>query len=171
MSTEDGLPSVCPVCGAYSLAPEAQQSALLAVCDVLVIKALEKMGNYIVRADRARFRQIAQKPVYLAHTIWAPTDDIVSKATRGAWDVVPALLDVHGCCDVTSVQVTGMLNAYVHDLAITGTEHTLRELMYRFETQLGLPVYDRSLATVAPWPPAYRPEPEAFETTTQARRA
>jgi hypothetical protein len=169
MSAEDGLPSPCPVCGAYSLAPDGQQSALLAVCDVLVIKALEKMGNYIVRADRSRFRVIAQKPVHLAHTIWQPTDDIVSRATRGAWDVVPALLDMHGCCDVTSVQVTGMLNAYVHDLAITGTPHTLRELMYRFETQLGLPVFYRTL-TATGWSTSGWPHDESELTVEAVRR-
>jgi hypothetical protein len=47
------LPSECPVCGAYSLAPESSVSTVLAVCDVLVIKALEKMGNYILGHENA----------------------------------------------------------------------------------------------------------------------
>lgn len=143
MSYPDSIPSVCPVCGAISLAPETSRSTLLAVCDVLVLKALEKMGNYIVRAERSRHRVFGTRPAYLAHTLWAPTDEIVTKALKGAWDVVPALLDIHGCCGVTSRQVTVMLDEYVHDLAITGTEHTSDDLMYRFETRLGLPVFDR----------------------------
>lgn len=143
-STPKSIPSVCPVCGAYSLAPEGEMSALLAVCDVLVLKALEKMGNYIVRAERSRFRALGTKPAYLAHTMWPVEDATVDKALKGAWTVVPALLDVHGCCDVTSIQVTTMLDAYVHDLAVTGTAHSLvgeGGLMYRFQSQLGLPVY------------------------------
>jgi hypothetical protein len=137
------IPAACPVCGARSLAPEGASSALVAVCDVLVLKALEKVGNWIIRADRSRHRAFGTRPVYIAHTMWPPTDDIVTRALRGAWDVVPALLDGHGCCDVTSVQVTSMLDSYVHDLVITGTAHDLHELAYRFEAQLGLPVYLR----------------------------
>lgn len=142
--TPSTLPSVCPVCGAYSLAPEGEMSALLAVCDVLVLKALEKMGNYIVRAERSRYRALGTRPAFLAHTLWPVPDETVDKALKGAWDVVPALLDVHGCCDITSVQVTSMLDQYVHDLAVTGTPHSLQGeggLMYRFKSQLGLPVY------------------------------
>ena len=135
------LPTVCPICGAYSLAPEGQRSTLLAVCDVLVLKALEKLGNYLVRAERSRFRTLGTRPTTLAHTLWPASDHLVNKALKGAWDVVPALLEVHGCCGVTSLQVSRMLDEYVHDLAVTGTEHDLAELIYRFESRLGLPIY------------------------------
>lgn len=137
------VPSRCPVCGAHSLAPEGEMSALLAVCDVLVLKALEKLGNYLVRAERPRHRQLGTRPSYVAHTLWRPDDALIDKALRGAWEVVPALMDVHGCCDVTSVQVVDMLDSYVHDLGITGTPHLLEELQYRFVSRLGLPVYWR----------------------------
>lgn len=134
----------CPVCGAYSLTHDDQASALLTVCDVLVIKALEALGKWIVRADRSRFKVLGVRPYYLAHTIWPAEEEMVFKALRGAWDVVPAMLSVHGGgCDVTSLSVTEMLDSYVHDLAITGTAHSLLELHYRFETRLGLPVYLR----------------------------
>lgn len=141
---QPSLPSECPVCGAYSLAPEANVSILLAVCDVLVIKALERTGNYILRADRSRHWQMekAGKPHYLAHTMWQPSDGVVTKALRGAWDVVPMLLDTHGgCCEYEAGQVTSLLDGYVHDLVITGTAHDLDELAYRMKAQLGLPVY------------------------------
>lgn len=135
------IPTRCPVCGAYSLAPDVETSALLAVCDVLTVKALEKLGNYIIRASRERFRLIGTRPLHTAHTLWRASDDMTSKALKGAWDVVPVLLDVHGCCDVTSVQVVEMLDQYVHDLAITGVPHTLADLEYRFTSRLGLPVF------------------------------
>jgi len=138
------IPSECPVCGAYSLAPDANVSALLAVADVLVVKALEKLGNYIVRAERARFNAITalDKPHALAHTIWRPTDPMVDKALRGAWDVVPALLERHGgCCDYDSSTVIEALDQYVHDIAILGQPHDIDELAYRLDARAGVPVY------------------------------
>ncbi len=143
MSAAQSIPGPCPVCGGVTIAPSTQRSTLLAVCDVLVLKALEKLGNYLVRAERSRFRELGTKSPTLGHTLWRPTDALVAKALKGAWDVVPALLDVHGCCDITAVQVSAMLDDYVHDLAITGTPHRLPELQYRFESRLGLPVFDR----------------------------
>jgi hypothetical protein len=142
------LPSACPVCGAYSLLPDSDVSVLVAVTDVLTLKALEKLGSFIVRAERSRFQQLGQRPKHVAHTIWRADDATVDKALRGAWDVVPAILDVHGCCDVTSLQVTEMLDEYVHDLAVTGTAHSLDELEYRFVSRLGFPVFDRRPTTL-----------------------
>lgn len=130
--------ATCPCCGARSLLPGDRTLALLAVCDVLVVKALETMGKWIVRQERSRHRALGSQPMHTAHTIWQPDDTIVSKALRSAWDVVPPLLDSHGCCDLTSRQLTSMLDEYVHDLVITGTRHSLDELEYRFDSRLGL---------------------------------
>jgi len=132
--------SACLVCGADSVPDQDLASSLLAVCDVLVFKALETMGKWIVRADRSRFAALGQRPFYLAHTLWQPDDAICSRALKGAWDVVPAMLDQHGCCGVTSLAVIGMLDGYVHDLVITGTPHSIDHLYYRFEVHLQLPV-------------------------------
>lgn len=118
---------------------------LLAVCDVLVIKALEAMGKFLVRTDRGRYTHMIASdiPMHLAHTIWTASDEIVSKATRGAWDVVPLILDTHGgCCEYDPTQVTNLLDGYVHDLVITGTPHDLDELEYRLRRRLNLPVYN-----------------------------
>jgi hypothetical protein len=137
--SETALLPRCPVCGASSLTPEREMGSLLAVCDVLVVKALEQVGRRIVRDERSRFRTLGTRPWHVVHTIWSPADGEVTKILKGAWDVVPAMLDAHGCCGVTSVQVTAMLDDYVHDLVITGTFHTLTELNYRFDSRLGLP--------------------------------
>lgn len=130
----------CPCCGAYSGATLATASPLLAVCDVLVIRALEVAGKRIVRAERSRFRTLGTRPWHVAHTIWRPDEQAVHKSLDHAWDVVPALLDVHGCCNVTVRQVTQCLDCYAEDLLITGTAHSLEELRYRFETVLGIPM-------------------------------
>lgn len=130
----------CPCCGAYSLQFESQTSALFAVCDVLVIHALEKVGKWVVRADRARFSAMRGRPFYLAHTIWLPDRRAIEKSLNGAWDVVPAMLNVHGCCGISSESVTRMLDEYVQDLLITGTGHRVQELVYRFQSRLGVPV-------------------------------
>jgi hypothetical protein len=123
----------------------ADRSTLLAVCDVLVVKALESMGKWLLRVGgRSRMGEFAASglPLHKVHTRWQDNDDIVSRALRGAWDVVPAMLDDHGCCGVTSREVTAMLDDYVHDLVVSGTEHSVAELRYRFETRLGLVAYD-----------------------------
>lgn len=117
---------------------------MLAVCDVLAVGALRTVGKYLVRAERSRYRAMGTRPWHVAHTLFppAPADEgVVDKALRDAWDVVPALLAVHGTCEVTPVQVTAVLDSYVHDLVVTGTEHDLGELAYRLQSRLGLPVY------------------------------
>jgi hypothetical protein len=135
------VPTKCPCCGAYSLAPDEETVTLVAVCDVLVVKALERVGQFLLRGpDRTRYRQAEGHPTYTIHTLWQASDALTDRALRGAWDVVPALLDLHGCCGVTGVQVARVLNDYVHDLVLTGTPHTLGELEYRFVSRLGLPV-------------------------------
>lgn len=115
-------------------------SALLAVCNVLVISALKTLGKRIVRADRHRFSCKGNRPWHTCHTVWPPDDVMVSKALHEAWDVVPALLAAHGVCDVMPRQITALLDGYVHDLAVTGTLHTLPRLVERLRGA-DLPVY------------------------------
>lgn len=145
MTMSDAIPAdapgLCPVCGARALLPEGSSSALLAVCDVLVVKALEVLGKRIVREERQRFARFAGRPWHTAHTVWQAPRALTAKSLERAWDVVPALLDTHGCCGVTSRQVSQMLDDYVHDLVLTGTAHSIDDLAYRFEAKLGLPVY------------------------------
>lgn len=108
---------------------EVDATALVAVVDVLVVKALEAVGKRVVRADRARFNAIKGRPFHEAHVLW-PTDIVtVSKATKGAWDVVPALLDNHGCPGVESGRVVTLLDAYVTQVATHGVPHRLERLV------------------------------------------
>ncbi len=135
-------PAACPVCGAWSLTHEGQSSALLAVCDVLVLKALDRVGSWLVRRGRGRYQILAGRPLYLAHTLWPAEDEVTSRALmNGAWDVVPALLDGHGWEHATSTQIVTMLDDYVHDLVLCGEPHNMADLAYRFTSRLGLPVY------------------------------
>lgn len=141
MIGNDRVPSACPCCGAYSLLPDSDTTILLAVSDVLCVKALERVGQFLIRGERSRYHASLGHPLHTIHTMWQATDDITARALRGAWDVVPALLDVHGCCEVSSLQVTQVLDDYVHDLVLTGTPHSLDGeggLTYRFVTRLGL---------------------------------
>lgn len=108
---------------------DVDATALVAVVDVLVVKALESVGKRIVRADRARFNALKGRPFHEAHVLW-PTDIItVGKATKGAWDVVPALLDNHGCPGVESGRVVTLLDAYVSQVATHGAPHRLDRLV------------------------------------------
>jgi hypothetical protein len=136
-----GIPSPCPCCGAYSLAPDVQTVTLVAVADVLVVKALERVGSFLLRGQRSRFMQARDTPLHMVHTIWNAPDDLTSKALRGAWDVVPALVNNHGCCGVPASDIVRTLDGYVHDLVLTGTPHTLDGidgLTCRLESHLGL---------------------------------
>lgn len=135
------IPSQCPCCGAFSLTQDEATAAILGVADVLTYKALESMGKWIVRAERSRFRTLGTRPWHEAHTIWQPDERTVFKALKNAWDVIPPLLEVHGCCEVTPRQMTTMLDEYVHDLSITGTPHRIDELMYRMRDRLDMPVW------------------------------
>ena len=132
----------CACCGTYAAATfqPAQPPALLAVCDVLVIWALESVGKIIVRNERSRYRALGTRPWHQAHTLWKPTAIEVDKGLKDSWDIIPAMLDVHGCCGVTSNQVKSMIDKYVRDLLITGTAHNVNELRYRFEAFLGVPI-------------------------------
>jgi len=135
-------PVACPVCGAWSLTQDGQSSALLAVADVLVLKALERVGSWLVRRGRGRYQSLHGRPLYLAHTLWPAEDEVTAHVlVKGAWDVVPALLDGHGWEHASSEQITAMLDDYVHDLVLTGAEHNMADLAYRFQTRLNLPVY------------------------------
>lgn len=134
------IPSPCPACGAYSLAPVAEATTLLAVCDVLVVKVLEVLGRRIVRSPRSRFQEIEATgvPWHRAHMLWMPDDELVELVLRGAWDVVPALLTAHGSCGLPPEAVARELDSYVHDLAVSGTPHTFEQLAERLEHRLGL---------------------------------
>lgn len=144
-----GIPSPCPCCGAYSLAPDTNTTILVAVADVLTVKALERVGAFLIRGSRARYDAAKGIPLHLVHTHWPAPDVLTERALRGAWDVVPALLDSHGCCDVASADVIATLDDYVHDLVITGTPHSVHGeggLEYRFVSRLGLSLPDHEPA-------------------------
>lgn len=145
-TSETETVSPCPCCGNYSSASLAlaQPPALLAVTDVLVVKALEKVGKMLARngGNRHRVKVATTVPWHLIHTVVQPTARDVDKGLHGAWDVIPAMLANHGCCNVTSRQVEQMVDSYTRDLLITGTAHTLPELRYRFERFLGVPLPD-----------------------------
>jgi hypothetical protein len=137
---------------ADKMASDPTAEVLLAVCDVLVMKSLEKLGNYLVRSNRSRYNELAQsgKPAYAAHALWPANDELVSKALKNAWDVVPYVIDVYGrtvtstgqsAVIVLPADVIYVLDRYVHDLAITGHEHDLVELAYRMRTYLKLKVW------------------------------
>lgn len=124
----------CPCCAA-PLEPMSR-ATVLAVCDVLVLKALEALGKRIVRAERARFEMRGLTPWHEVHTLWRVKEPIVEKVLRGAWDAVPPLLAAHDGGALDADEVLAMLDEYIRDLAITGTKHSLPELAYRFETRV-----------------------------------
>lgn len=143
MTVAHDTPGPCPVCGGLTVAPAVQRSTLLAVSNVLVLKALDKLGNYLIRRGErslySRFGSIPRSEVYL-HV--RPTTVQVDRALQGAWDVIPAQLADFGCSGVTARQVQAMLTDYIHHLADAGLRHDVDLLRRCFVDQLGLPIYD-----------------------------
>lgn len=135
------VPASCPLCGGYSIAPPDHTAALLAVSDVLVLKALEAVGKWIVRAERPRARQLTALglPKHAAHTVWSCEQAMVDKALRGAWDVVPAMLDSHEWA-VPASKITALLDAYVSELVRKQCPHDLAELRMRLTDLVGVDV-------------------------------
>ena len=138
------LPTECPVCGAASIAPSSRRSTLLAVCDALVIKTLEKLGKSTARQHRPLYRLhtergVAWPELYLhaAEVTPAATD----LALEGAWDVAASLLDAHGLTEVDAPTLERFLSQYVHDLTRYRLRHTAEALADRFEQVLGLRMY------------------------------
>lgn len=112
------------------------------MCDVLVIKALEKLGKYLVRKDGSRYRERQRIEWHEAHLIWQPTPAVVDRVLSDAWEVVPALVDTYGVSETTSEDVIAMLSAYARGLAISGRPHTSEQLQQQFADVLGIPVFD-----------------------------
>lgn len=116
---------------------ESCPDVLVAVADTLVIKALETMGKRLVRVERSRYRIIGDAPFHLAHTMWQVDDVEVTRSLRGAWDIVPLLIERHcQACGFPAEDVIRVLDDYVHDLVITGTPHHTEELEFRFSSRL-----------------------------------
>ena len=102
----------------YDTAP----APLLAACDALVLKALESVGKRLVRSDRARYRVLGTRPFHEAHCLWPAPPDVVSKALRSAWDVVPSLSshtdDIPNLTSVLDMYVKVVVNSQKpHDSA------------------------------------------------------
>lgn len=136
------IPTTCPACGAYSLTAADETSRLLLVCDVLVVKALERVGNRVLRSQRSRFCELGRRglPVHEAHTLW-PTDQVMTtKALAVAWDVIGALLSSHDAMvvGVDPAAVTSAVDRYVRALVASGRRHEVGALAAALSDSLGL---------------------------------
>lgn len=121
----------CIHCGSAPVA------AILAVSDVLVVRALETVGKRIVRADRKRFHLMGDRPWHEAHMIWRPDDVMVDKAMKGAWDVLPAMLQNHdGSGAITAMQLQDIVDSYVRILLYTQRPHRLSDLRLKIESSM-----------------------------------
>ena len=109
-----------PAPPAWSYGP----APLVTACDVLVLKALESVGKRLVRSDRARYRVLGTRPFHEAHCLWEAPDDLVSKALRSAWDVVPSL-----CMHVPDIpNLTSVLDMYVKAVIQAQKPHDVNDL-------------------------------------------
>jgi hypothetical protein len=127
----------CPCC--HTVIP-VSYDPLVAACDVLVLRALERIGNHIIRVERSRFARLQGRPRYDAHVLWQADTALVDKGLDGAWDAVSLVVAEHGCCGATPDEVVAVLDRYVRDLVLTMTGHSTEELRYRFGAFIGADV-------------------------------
>lgn len=145
-----GEPAVCGCCGRPTSA-----EPLLAACDVLAFRALERVGKLILRASdvgrgvddgralrasegRFRFRRMQRDGFawHEAHTVWRPDDATIERGLDGVWDLTPLVVDAHGCCGLSADDLAHLLHRYVVDLLVTQTGHDVDELRYRLAAYL-----------------------------------
>lgn len=101
---------------------------MLAVCDVLVLRALEMIGKRLSRAQRSRLSKMEQMPWHEAHTIFHADEATVDKVLVSAWEMLPSMLSVHGCAGFTPSHLASTLDEYVRDLASMGLSHSTDNL-------------------------------------------
>lgn len=128
---------VCPCCGTAHV---SVGDPLVAVCDVLVLRALELIGKRVVRFERSRYQRMNGRPWHEAHLLWPADRKAVDQGLAEAWDQVAPLLAEHGCCGATPEQVALVLDRYVRDLCAVMQGHSTEELRYRLSAYVGVPV-------------------------------
>lgn len=119
------IDDVCPTCQAHPAAP------LTAAADVLVLRALERIANHLLRADRSRYRLLGGRPRHEAHVLWQPDPAAVDQALGGAWQHVGPVLDQHGPVGADVDEVRAILDRYVRDLLAQQAPHDPGELTLR----------------------------------------
>jgi len=126
----------CPCCGGPNVDAHLP---LVAACDVLVMRALERVGNHILRVERSRFGRLNGRPRHEAHLLWQADPMVIEKGLDGAWDALPLVCEEHGCCNVQADEVAKVLDRYVRDLVATMVGHSVRDLRYRLTAYLNVP--------------------------------
>lgn len=110
---------------------------LLAVSDLLVVKALESVGKRIVSSDRSRYseRLEAGLPFHSAHTRWAVQSD-VSKTLDASWRCAGEVLSRHGATPEQVSAVVSSLDAYTLELVKFRINHDVDTLARRLARDL-----------------------------------
>lgn len=109
------------------------QRAMLAICDALVLKALETLGKRIVRQDRSRYRNVQDRNFIEAYSQWPVHPVTLEKSLTGAWDLLPILLQHHvpEKGDIQALEV--FLDRYVRETVLKNKKHSLGRLYREFE--------------------------------------
>ena len=127
--------SRCDYCGARTGAVDP----LVAAADVLVLRALERVCNHILRGDRSRYSALDGRPRHEAYRLWRPDQTVVDQALGGVWVHVPAVVDDHAPDAIDPAEVAAALDRYTRDLLATGAAHDVAELRYRLTAFIGVP--------------------------------
>jgi hypothetical protein len=105
--------------------PDAQRAALMATCDVLVYRAMERAGNRLRNLSQSRPEGVEPADT---HIYVQPRPTQVERLLEGAWAPLPRLLEGTGYQPDT---VEKCLDAYARSL-LTGQQHHARDQMMKF---------------------------------------
>jgi hypothetical protein len=98
-----------------------------------VMRALELIGKRVARDGRARFGAMQRSGMDWSdvHTVWKPEPHHVEAALAGAWNVLPRMVNEHGCCSLQERKLTLLLDGYVRELVFSMQPHKFEELERR----------------------------------------
>jgi hypothetical protein len=113
-----------PETGPPERLPDQQAASLMATCEVLVYRAMERAGNRLKNRTTSRPPGVAS---YNLHTLVNVQASQADSLLDGAWDHLSTLL--HGI-DVDPHTIEKALDAYTRNLLMTQREHD-SELMQR----------------------------------------
>ena len=97
--------------------PDTNEAALLAACEVLVFRALERAGNRLKNKTQGKIPGVAASETYMFHKVNTATLDFV---LQDAWSAVDRFAVKYG---VNPQRLTDCLDAYTRAILVEQKAH------------------------------------------------
>lgn len=111
-------------------------SELRASCDVLVLKALEKLGKLVSRTYRSEHTRLRSAPWHLAHVATPISPRDLDKGLWGAWEIAEFVFTQH-IDKTTARELAAWLDLYTRALVQQQMPHNPQTFGRLFESEWG----------------------------------